>query len=148
MTRTLLNLANSLEKRAANIEAEASRAACEVTEAILTDLVTKTPVDTSRAVSNWQVSLNAKIPLDGKIEPYFMGLAGSTHLESASAAIDAGLAVLKKKKPGDTIYLSNVLPYINRLNEGYSKQAPAGFVERSVMIGRNIMKRFKIKLKG
>lgn len=31
-----------------------------------------------------------------------------------------------------TIFISNNLPYIRRLNEGHSQQAPAGFVEDSI----------------
>lgn len=35
-------------------------------------------------------------------------------------------------KAGDTLYLANSTPYIKRLNEGWSKQAPARFVEMTV----------------
>lgn len=39
-------------------------------------------------------------------------------------------------KPGydnyNTVVTQNTVPYIQRLNEGYSKQAPAGYVEKTI----------------
>ncbi len=35
-------------------------------------------------------------------------------------------------KAGDVIYLANSLPYIRRLEYGWSKQAPAGMVRGTV----------------
>ncbi len=64
---------------------------------------------------------------------------------SAAETINQARAVLATKKPGQKIYITNNLPYIRRLNDGYSKQAPAGFVERAVLIGRKMRKNFKIK---
>lgn len=139
---TLLELAKRLEKQAASLGGQASNAAVRAAEAILKDLVYMTPVDTSKALSNWQVSLGA--PADNSRPPYFTGSGGSTADKSAAAAIKAGMNVLKDKPPGVSIFLTNNLPYIRRLNEGYSKQAPAGFVERAVLIGRKIAEDIKI----
>ena len=75
MAKTLLDLANSLEQRAAKLDSEACRVAVSTAETILGDLVYKTPVDTSQALSNWQVSLGS--PIDNKIPPYFPGEGGS-----------------------------------------------------------------------
>jgi len=143
MAKTLLDLANSLEQRAAKLDSEACRVAVSTAETILGDLVYKTPVDTSQALSNWQVSLGS--PIDNKIPPYFPGEGGSSRNSSAQAALEAGRNILKQKRPGVTIYISNVLPYIRRLNDGYSKQAPAGFVERAVLIGRKMVKKAKLR---
>lgn len=132
----LLQLAKRLEKTAAGLDKQASDVAVKAATAILKDLVTVTPVDTSQALSNWQIGLG-EAP-SGKLPPYSPGLGGSTADKSAAAAIRAGIAILQKKKPGVTIFITNNLPYIRRLNDGYSKQAPAGFVERSALIGRKI----------
>ena len=35
-------------------------------------------------------------------------------------------------KPGQTIFITNSLPYAMRLEHGYSKQAPAGMVKLTV----------------
>lgn len=144
MARTLLDLAISLERRIDKLDEEASKAAVQVALTILGDLVYVTPVDTSQALSNWQVSLEK--PASDSIPPYYPGEQGSTQRASAQAALDAARAVLRGKKPGDTIYLSNVLPYIRRLNDGYSAQAPAGFVERAALLGRKQARKVKIKV--
>lgn len=39
---------------------------------------------------------------------------------------------------GDTIYITNNLPYVKRLNEGWSTQAPSGFIDN--IVRRNIEK--------
>lgn len=51
---------------------------------------------------------------------------------SGNAAITAGAAVLKKAKLGTVVYLMNNLPYAQRLEEGWSKQAPVGMVRVTV----------------
>ena len=143
MAKGLLDLVTSLEKKAKAIDEAASKLAVDTALTIVGDLAYKTPVDTSQALSNWQVSLGS--PVDSKIPPYYPGEGGSTRNSSAQSTIDAAKNALKQKRPGVTIYISNVLPYIRRLNDGYSKQAPAGFVERAVLIGRKMRKNFKIK---
>lgn len=139
---TLADLADRMNKLAASLDQKASDTAVKAATAILKDLTTVTPVDTSQALSNWQVGLGG--PVTNKIPPYFPGLGGSTADKSAAAALRAGIAALQNKKPGVSIFISNNLPYIRRLNEGYSRQAPAGFVERAVLIGRKIAEDIKI----
>lgn len=143
MTGTLRGLAERLENRAAKLDEQVSRLAVETADAIVSDLVNVTPVDTSQALSNWQVSVGS--PVNGSIPPYVPGEGGSTQGLSASAALAEARAMLKTKKPGQVIYISNVLRYIQRLNDGSSKQAPAGFVERAVLLGRRYLATAKLK---
>lgn len=143
MAKSLLDLANSLERKAKAIDNAASQTAVDTALAIVGDLAYKTPVDTSQALSNWQVTLDT--PATGNISPHYPGLQGSTQRASAAETLNLAKAVLKTKKPGQAIYITNNLPYIKRLNDGYSAQAPAGFVERAVLIGRKMLSKFKIK---
>lgn len=136
---TLNQLADRLDAYAAGMDKRASDRTKQCAEAILADLVRSTPADTSQAISNWQIGVGSK-PSD-KVAPYFKGEKGSTALQSGTAALAAGREVLRTKRPGQTMFISNVLPYIHRLNEGSSKQAPAGFVERAILIGRRFMGR-------
>lgn len=144
MARNLLDLANSLERKAGRIEKAASTLAKNVAQSIVGNLANVTPVDTSKALSNWQVGL-IDAP-DSSIEPFFPGQKGSSKRSSANATIKAAKRILGGKKPGEVIYISNVLPYIARLNDGYSNQTPAGFVERAVLIGRKEVKKSKLKV--
>lgn len=143
MAKDLLSLAERLEKKAEAIDKAASETAVNAALAIVGDLAFKTPVDTSQAISNWTVTLDN--PADSTAPPHFPGSQGSTYRQSAAETISNAKEVLKKKKPGQAIYITNNLPYIRRLNDGYSAQAPAGFVERAVLIGRKEAAKFKIK---
>lgn len=84
-------------------------------------VILKTPVDTGRARANWQVSIGA-LP------------NGTLQLEdkTGQATISAATARTAGVEAGDVIYLSNNLPYAERLEDGYSLQAPAGMVALSV----------------
>jgi len=116
-----------------------SKLAIKVTVAIVTDLANVTPVDESTAISNWRVKLNTPVS-DTPIRAHFLGSLGSTFGPSSAMTIDEAKETLQAKKPGQAIYLSNVLDYIRRLNEGSSTQAPAGYVERSVLLGRLVVR--------
>ena len=143
MAKGLLDLAASMERKANAINAASSQLAVDTALTIVGDLAFKTPVDTSQALSNWIVTLET--PSSDKIKPHFPGESGSTQRASAAETINQARAILAKKKPGQKIYITNNLPYIRRLNDGYSKQTPAGFVERSVLIGRKMRRNFKLK---
>ena len=72
-----------------------------------------TPVDTGRARAGWFVTVNApseEVPPEGKY---------------SLKPIDKLPDVTVK----DRYLITNNVPYIGRLNKGYSKQAPARFVE-------------------
>lgn len=101
--------------------------------AAMRNLVMETPVATGRARNNWNADLN-KVDASTTEEAN----PNATGMDKINIAI-AGY------KDGDTVYISNNLPYIVRLNEGHSTQAPAGFVEAGVALakrqGKEIAKR-------
>ncbi len=136
---TLRQLARRLEKLANKIDKSASNLAVEVASAIEANLLVNTPVDTSQALSNWTVTLDQ--PSDKFVGPKFPGSKGSTFNASVAFTLHEAKEVLKKKKPGQTIYIANNAPYIRKLNNGSSKQVPAGFVERAALIGRRVVKK-------
>jgi len=137
MPRTLIELAESLEVKVREIEKSGVDIAVKVAMTIIGDLAYRTPVDTSRAISNWRVSLGS--PVKDSIVPHYPGRQGSTYSASAAETVSLAKLILKSKKPGQLIYISNNLPYIRKLNEGSSTQAPAGFVERAILLGRKLI---------
>lgn len=88
-------------------------------------IVMATPVDTGRARANWQVGIGAAPA--GSVE-YSGGAGGSVSYATAAAS---SVVTTYKGQPGG-IWLVNNLPYIQRLNEGWSAQAPAKFVEQAI----------------
>lgn len=141
---TLQSLADDMRKVARNVETMASDAAVEVAKTILADVTVRTPVDTSKAASNWQASISE--PVNSEIDAYNPGVAGSTAQSSVDEAYRAGVSVMQAKKSGESIFISNVTQYIEYLNRGSSTQAPAGFVERAVMLGKNKLKDIEVRL--
>jgi len=95
------------------------------------NLALRTPVDTGRARANWLVGINRP-----RREVKNKGALVGT--------VAAGQAAAAASKAGDTVYISNNLPYINRLNDGWSGQAPPGFVEASVRDAILAARRIKI----
>lgn len=88
---------------------------------MLDRIVDRTPVDTGRARANWQTTVGSAAfsPVD-KTDP------------SGSSAKAAGGAVIASMNLGATVWLSNALPYAQRLEYGSSQQAPAGMVRVTV----------------
>jgi hypothetical protein len=114
----------------------------KVALAIDQTVVMGTPVDTGRARSNWMVTVGA--PSDAVISAYAPGEGGNTAASNTAAALEQGAAVIAGYAGGSSIHLTNNLPYIARLNDGYSAQAPAGFVEKSVQVAAGVVAGAKV----
>ena len=137
---TFLSLAERLEAKAKKIEDDVNKKVQAVALGIITDLAYVTPVDTSTALSNWQISFDVA-PSPIPLPPHFPGDFGDTARQSAQETIALAKRELSLRTPGREVYISNVAPYIVRLNGGSSRQEPAGFVERAILIGRNIARK-------
>lgn len=143
MARNLDDLANMLEAKAKSIAVINSSRAVETATILLRKLIEATPVDTTTALSNWQVELMN--PKRAFISAYVPGFLGYTTSQSAAQALSVGIAAMENKKPGESIFISNNAPYISNLNAGTSKQAPAGFVELQIMVTRQLIPAFKFE---
>lgn len=85
-----------------------------------------TPIDTAWASANWWISV-------GRTSNGNDGSKGT--LASAESRQFEGVTnILSYKLSDGAIFISNHTPYIERLNNGWSQQSPAGFVDRAVNI--------------
>lgn len=116
--------------RAKQVSENADKAVKTMALAIHSGEILATPIDEGVAKSNWIATLND--PVDFTIPAYVPGKKGSTVLENIDAAIAQGSAVISQYQAGDTIHIANALPYIQRLNDGYSVQAGEQFVEQTI----------------
>lgn len=91
-------------------------------------LVLQTPVDTGEARGSWQVSVNRPITSDNETQDK----TGSLTLSQSRAIIESS-----QKITYPTFYIRSNKPYIERLNNGYSAQAPANFADKSITEGLN-----------
>lgn len=133
---SLRNFGKRMKQLGANVEKNADELVRKVALAVDSTVVMATPVDEGRARSNWQVNLDA--PATGVIDAYSPGKEGDTGGENAREAIEQGkeqIAQYKGGTPQAAIHITNNLPYIKRLNDGWSAQAPQGFVEKAIITG-------------
>ncbi len=87
----------------------------KITLEALRRIVLKTPVDTGRARGNWQTSVGS--PAEGEV---------STVDTTGFATIAAGEQRLTSLGPFQVTYVTNNVPYIQRLEDGHSPQSPPG----------------------
>lgn len=81
-------------------------------------VIISTPVDTGRARHGWNITVGAPsktVPPEGKY--------------SMPNINEHGLETTVSVTPDQVIYITNRVPYIENLNKGSSRQAPARFVE-------------------
>lgn len=105
------------------IERRTAGAVAALGALIRKNLALRTPFDTGRAAASWNASLNG---VNERVQPDEVQFGGREE------AAQAGEVNLQGIKLGDSVFISNSLPYIRRLNSGWSRQAPAGFVEQVV----------------
>lgn len=84
-------------------------------------MIEMSPVDTGRFKANWQCGVGVVNTATDSGED-----------KTGAGAIGRTQAALGSWKVGQTITLSNSLPYARRLEYGWSKQAPGGMVRLTV----------------
>lgn len=87
-------------------------------------VILRTPVRTGRARGNWQSSTGS--PASG-------ALGESCNAPVGTAPVLRALEVVRGWQTGaGAVYLANNLPYIERLENGWSRQAPSGMVALTI----------------
>lgn len=142
--RTLFDLARNLRKRVKSFDVRSSEVSKAIALEVVKILVTTTPVDTSRALSNWQVRVGS--PVNSAVKAIVPGELGSTRAQSAAGAIAKAEVFLAAKKPGEPIFISNVLDYIQDLDDGTISRQPSGFVDKALIIARNRVGAARIRI--
>lgn len=138
------DFAKRMNRIAVQVEGNVERAVKDCAGAVARSVISNTPVDTGRARSNWLANLDH--PTEGLFPARVPGEKGSTGEENAHAAMVAAEEVIETFgiDKNAEIHVSNSLPYIQPLNDGHSRQAPAGFVRIAVMDGLATVKGAKI----
>ena len=114
--------ARRIQRRARQVEAGALDALRATALVINQTVIFATPKDTGHAKANWQVGIG--VPVTNEIDAEDPG--------QGEATISRNAVAIRLAPRGHTIILSNNVPYIHKLNEGSSSQAPAMFVEIAV----------------
>lgn len=121
------NLNKLCERAGQKAELVVRKAALE----LQSQMIERSPVDTGRFKGNWQVGIGT-----------LNAATDSPEDKGGQGAMGRATVALEGWKPGETIYLSNSLPYARRLEyEGWSKQAPGGMVRLAVQNYSQAVKR-------
>ena len=110
------------EKTQVKLETVVRKAAIDLQNGV----VLRSPVDTGRFRSNWMAGIGAVDRTTVTTEDK----SGDVSRARVQAAIETW-------KPGQTIWLTNHLPYAKRLEYGWSKQAVGGMVRLTVQDWRD-----------
>ena len=106
-----------------NVQRQAERRVKQVATKAFQEISDSSPVDKGTFRANWNVSIDSidrSADLDKTIEDVAANVTKAT-------AVLAGQELL-----GKTVYISNSVPYANKIENGYSPQAPAGVVAPAV----------------
>lgn len=105
-----------------DLAAAGAGAHAEITEEVLYRIVRRTPVLSGAARGNWRTAINS---VDTRVDPTDVDPSGLNVVAEAHE-------LLRNLRSGDTTTITNGLPYINRLEHGWSQKAPAGMVAITV----------------
>ena len=109
----LNSIARKMRKLDKEIPIKANKIKQQAAIAALKSAARNTPVDTSRAVSNWLVNLGGTVSFI--IPTRYVGKHGSTRSQSMNAAINEGTKIIAGSKPGEVIHVGNNIYYIDIL---------------------------------
>ena len=113
-----------------DLERFTERLVVKITLDVTGNLIETTPVDTGWARANWVPSVGKR---SRRPAQSFKGKTPSASVQAAAAKQSAGQAqALGYKLARGRVYVNNNVRYITRLNDGYSRQAPPGFVQRGI----------------
>lgn len=113
----------AVDKWAAKVSVDVKKFTKLVAFQVHDRIVMRTPVDTGRARASWTIVAGSNP--DTSVQP-----------ESFEGGAAAGIALAKSKQSSvpdsNTYVIANSLPYIERLENGWSKQSPTGFVRLGI----------------
>jgi ABC-type sugar transport system substrate-binding protein len=129
--------AQQMNALAATVSQRVPQLTKEVAQHIVEDVARENPVLTGQSAANWKTAIGAP---DTSWDQGPNPQAGQHSIDSAKAAL-VSLAM------GQTVYITNNVPYIVDLNSGSSAKAPAGFVETAIVDALHRTANFNLLIK-
>lgn len=131
------DFAARMRKKASRVEPEVLALKKLMVLGVVTDVAQATPILTGQAQSNWLTNVGSAMPFYKANEDD----NGAWH-----EAVDWAHIALQSATISSDIHITNNVPYIVKLNQGSSKQAPAMFVQLAVLRARYKFRGTKINL--
>jgi hypothetical protein len=141
---TLQGLARRMRSLPKEIKNEVNEIAKQTAEVVLETLVIAMPVDTSQAVSNWQIGLGS--PNTNTIGPHYPGKGGRTRNQSSAQTMSIGRILISSKRPGVKLHITNAVDYIEKIDASGGSSMP-GFSSKGINAGVQFAASAKLKIK-
>lgn len=128
-----MNFADSLDGYVKRTKLAVDDAVVAINSELTSNVIMKTPVKSGRARANWTATIGDEA-------------SGTTDKvdKGGQTTIAKGMGIAKNSS-GKVFYLTNNLAYINRLEYGYSGQAPSGMVRITLEEIKSSLRKFNAK---
>lgn len=136
---TLAQFGRNIRKIADRIDHNSLRLKRQVGYHVLANVVQATPIRTGQARYNWNVGFNRANRLTNTSGFKDFGRTGDWVGKMATSAL-----AIARASETDSIYISNSLPYIGKLNRGGSPQASADYVRTAALTGAQVVRTTRI----
>jgi hypothetical protein len=127
------DFSRAVEKFASGVPEVADMAIRKISIEMMSSIILSTPVDTGHARGNWQASVS--VPAGGTLE--VEDKSGAV----AIAKMTTTAATWQPSKQGVSLFLTNNLPYIERLEDGWSKKQGGHMVKMAMANVQAFVKR-------
>ncbi len=117
-----MSFTDSLNRFNDKVEKKATARLRKIAQVATEMVVLNTPVDTGTARANWRV-LVGRLPREHDL---------TAQDKNGEKAINDATMVIQNATLGTDIYIGNSVPYIIRLEHGYSSQKPGGWVHTKI----------------
>lgn len=134
-SHSLGSFGKEMRRRAGVVDREAARALTEASLDFVQGVAQATPILTGQAQANWLVNIGGPFP-------YYR--ANEYANDGWRDSLDWARQALKGLRSDMPVHITNNVPYIVQLNRGTSKQAPALFVQTTLLAVQYRLKGFKI----
>jgi len=128
MVNPILRFNKDLKKFSTTMDLSLGVVVKKVSLDMFAGVIRKTPVDTGRARSSWNIAV-------GKPDLSVAPVGGASQKSSNSKA-----AAFDNPDPYSKVFITNNLDYIEFLEQGSSKQAPLGMVKVTVLETLNFLR--------
>ena len=115
----------ALQKVVRDLQQHGNQIIRKLTAELHRELLLNTPIDTGHCQSNWIVSHGA---------PTVSVVGSKQHVDATTAPASLAAVLGARDLLKSTTYICNNVHYVGALNDGYSPQQPAGFVERAILV--------------
>jgi len=135
--RTMRGFSQRIAQIGAAVEVNANKTLRKTVITVASSVVLATPVREGRARANWVTRINK--PPEGEVTDFNKGGAASQAINQSVSE----MGLLRGVAAGD-VFIGNNLPYIQRLNGGWSQQAPSGFVQTAISAGIEAIRKARL----